>query len=74
MSAIAHEPAAFELRHGAEGRVRGATVQPLWLRPTEDGWSLMGANGDVIFRGLGRGARRECLELARDLGVLAVLS
>jgi hypothetical protein len=74
MSAIAQKPAAFELRDGAEGRVRGATVQPLWLRPSEDGWSLMEANGEVIFRGLGRSARQECLELARDLGVLAVLS
>jgi hypothetical protein len=74
MSAIAHKSAAFELPRGGEGTVHGASAQPVWLRPTEDGWSLMTANGEVIFRGLGRGARRECLELARSLGVLAVLS
>jgi hypothetical protein len=73
MSAIAHT-SAFELRHGAEGRIRGATVQPVSLRATEDGWSLLDANGEVIFRGFGRGARHECLELAHNLGVLAVLS
>ncbi len=74
MSAIAHRSAAFEVRQGAEGRVRGATAPLVSLRPTEDGWSLLGANGELIFRGLGAGARRECLEYARRLGVLAVLS
>jgi hypothetical protein len=74
MSAIAHKPAAFELRQGAEGRIRGATAPLVSLRATEDGWSLLGTNGEVVFRGLGAGARRECLEYARDLGVLAVLS
>jgi hypothetical protein len=74
MSAIAHKSTAFEVRDGAEGRIRGATAPLVSLRATEDGWSLLGANGEVIFRGFGGCARRECLEYAHDLGVLAVLS
>jgi hypothetical protein len=44
------------------------------LRPSADGWSLLGPDGEVLFRGLGTGARRQCLEQARELGVLAVVN
>lgn len=44
----------------------------LKLRPTEDGWSLIAADGRIVYRGFGLKARRECLEFARDHGVPAV--
>lgn len=44
------------------------------LRATGDGWVLLGADGEVVFHGLGVGGRRQCLEFARELGVLAVVA
>lgn len=44
------------------------------LRATGDGWSLLGPGGDVVFHGLGRRGRHECLQFARDHGVLSVFS
>ncbi len=70
MNALAHKPAAFEVRLGD----KPATGRRLILLPTEDGWSLVGANGELAFRGLGTSGRRECLEFAREHGVLWVLS
>jgi hypothetical protein len=46
----------------------------LWLRATDDGWSLLDPSGKVLFGGFGQSSRRECLEFARSRGVLAVLS
>ncbi len=74
MTASAHRATAFELRRGHGGLIPAAAAQRVSLRATEDGWSLLNPRGEVIFRGLGRASRRECLERARNLGVLAVLS
>jgi hypothetical protein len=74
MTAIAHRPAAFELRLPREAAERERFAHTLTLKPSADGWSLLGPDGEVLFRGLGTGARRQCLEHARDLGVLAVVS
>ncbi len=74
MTAIADRPAAFELRTGREGLPRAAVSQRFSLRPTEDGWSLLAPSGEVVFRGMGLASRRECLEVAHDLGALAVIS
>jgi len=71
MSAIAHKPAAFELHLPREAPARART---LMLKPSADGWSLIGHDGEVLFRGLGTSARRQCLERARELGVIAVVS
>jgi hypothetical protein len=49
-------------------------LERLWLRATGDGWSLVDSNGDVVFRGVGRASRRQCLEFAREHGVLTVLT
>ncbi len=43
------------------------------LRATEDGWSLMARDGKVVFRGFGLAGRRQCLQFAHQLGVLAVV-
>jgi hypothetical protein len=72
MSALAYTQTAFE--------IRGASVQAgerparLVLRATGDGWSLLGPDGELVHFGLGRQGRHECLQFARDRGVLAVFS
>jgi hypothetical protein len=70
MNTLAHRPAAFELRTSD----RPAARSSLFLRPTEDGWSLVGPGGELVHRGLGTRSRRECLEYARDHGVISVFS
>jgi hypothetical protein len=70
MNTLAYKPAAFEVRMG----VRPALGERLTLLPTEDGWSLVGPKGELVFRGLGTGGRRQCLEFAREHGVLWVRS
>ena len=72
MSAVAHTRAAIELHSGI--RLADGPPDRLWLRATSDGWSLLDPSGKVLFYGLGQSARRECLEFARNRGVLAVLS
>lgn len=74
MSAIADKPAAFALRLGARPFAEAAVPGYLRLRPTEDGWSLIGAAEDIVFHALGLRGRRQCLEYARAHGVVAVLS
>ncbi|MGO9750771.1 MAG: hypothetical protein ACLP8S_32265 [Solirubrobacteraceae bacterium] len=65
---------AFETR--TQGAVRDcpATVDRLWLRATERGWSLITSDGVVVFGGIGPASRRQCLRRAYGLGVLAVLA
>jgi hypothetical protein len=72
MTALAHRLAAFEVRASGQTNSRDAATRRLVLRATEDGWSLMTVDNQVVYRGLGVGARRQCLEFARKLGVLAV--
>lgn len=64
--------AAIELHAGL--RLADGPPDRLWLRATDDGWSLLDPSGQVLFHGLGQASRRECLEFARSRGVLAVLS
>jgi hypothetical protein len=72
MTALAHRLAAFEVRSSGQANSRDTATRRLVLRATDDGWSLITVDGEVVFRGLGLRARRECLEFARKLGVLAV--
>lgn len=51
---------------------RPATERTLTLLETEDGWSLVDPDGKLAFRGLGTAARQQCLEFAREHGVLWV--
>jgi hypothetical protein len=74
MTAIAHTPAAFELRAPGGSRAVPRSRRTFSLRATGDGWVLLGAEGEVVFHGLGVGGRRQCLEFARELGVLAVMA
>lgn len=68
MNTFAPKPAAGEI-HADEPR---ATERTLILSATEDGWSLVGTSGEVAFRGAGRAGRQQCLEFAREHGVLWV--
>ena len=74
MSALAPRPAAFALRMAGKPDASSSAAGTLVLRPTEDGWALVGATGGVVFRALGVRGRRRCLEFARTHGVVAVLS
>jgi hypothetical protein len=73
MTALARTPAAFEIRGGA-AVLAAARPERFILRPTGDGWSLLGPGGEVVCHGLGRRGRHECLQFARDRGVLSVFS
>jgi hypothetical protein len=73
MAVIANRPAAIEL-HAGLGVLADRIPDRLWLRATGDGWSLVAPDGHVLFHALGLSGRRECLEFARERGVLAVLS
>ena len=42
------------------------------LVPSDDGWTLLTTDGQLVHRGLGYQARRECLRFARDAGFLAI--
>ena len=73
MTALAHTPTAFEIRGGA-GVLAVVTPERFLLRATGDGWSLLGPDGEVVFHGLGRRGRHECLQFARHRGILSVFS
>lgn len=68
MAALAHTNQAFEI-HATD-----FSLDHWRLLSTDDGWSLIRPNGEIAYRALGASGRRRCLELARDLGVLAVYS
>jgi hypothetical protein len=63
---------AGRLRRNVATRARAA--QQLTLRATEGGWSMLDASGAVVFRRPGPAGRRECLEFARALGVLSIVT
>jgi hypothetical protein len=69
---MAHGRAAIELH--CDLRLADGPPDRVWLCATGDGWSLLDPSGEVLFSGLGRSSRRQCLEFARSHGVLAVLS
>jgi len=70
MTAVAHRPTAVVVR----GDRRMLAVRRFSIRASEDGWSLLAPNGEVVYRGFGLASRRECLEFAHEIGVLAVIS
>lgn len=72
MASSAPHPAVFAVRSGRLARPRYEAVDRLYLRPSGDGWSLVNSAGEVLLRGLGLGSRRQCLQLARDMGALVV--
>lgn len=72
MTALAYSPTAFEIRGATVSA--GAHPERLLLRATGDGWSLIGPAGELVYHGLGRHGRHECLQFARDRGVLSVFS
>jgi hypothetical protein len=67
-------PTALEVRGLRGSAAREARTARPTLRASDDGWSLIGADGELLFRGLGLRGRHECLEAARALGLPAVFS
>jgi hypothetical protein len=74
MTAVAHRPTALVMRGDRDAARRAVAARRFSLRASEDGWSLLAPDGEVVYRGFGLASRRECLEFARELGVLAVIS
>lgn len=74
MTALHHIPAAFAIAPAEKPHVSSTDGGYLIMRPTEDGWSLITPVGEVVYRGLGTGARRRCLEIAYERGAATVLS
>ncbi len=71
MTTFNHHPAAFAI---SAAKKPGTAGSYLLLRPTEDGWSLITPDGQVVYRGLGLSSRRRCLEIAVERGAATVLS
>lgn len=74
MAGSSIHPTALEVR-GLNGPMarETRTLRPT-LRASDDGWSLIDADGELLFRGLGLGGRHQCLQAAHDLGLPAVFS
>ena len=66
MSSPAHEVSALVPGIAHKPHVEGTVPESLLLRPSQDGWMLIGTGGEVIFHGLGAEGRRQCLRFARD--------
>lgn len=73
MSATVHRSTTIEVLTRAAGE-RAPAARHLLLRQSDDGWSLLRPDGEVVIRAMGERARRRCLEFARAVGVLAVIS
>ncbi len=71
---LVHKPAAWEIHAGRWPALRSLAGGNLILRPTEDGWSVMTPDGELVFRGFGTGSRRQCLDAARARGATVLLS
>jgi hypothetical protein len=74
MKTSTHKPTAFALQLGRKPDASSAAPGHLLLRPTEDGWSLITAQGELVFFSMGIAGRHACLEFARDHGLTFVLS
>jgi hypothetical protein len=74
MTTFNHHPAAIEISAAENSDLRSTAPGYLLLRPTEDGWSLIAPDGELVYRGLGIGSRRRCLEIAVERGAATVLS
>jgi len=73
VTALAQLSAASEIRPVAHACDRSAAHDRLWLWAGDAGWSLVARDGGIVFAGNGLTSRRQCLQHAHDLGVLAVL-
>jgi hypothetical protein len=71
MSPSVHSASTFDVVAGAGTK---PVARQLLLRPSDDGWSLLTPDGEVVYRGLGEAGRRQCLKFACARGVLAVIS
>jgi hypothetical protein len=71
MTSPTHRPGRLEIRtftRPCVGDQAHAGVR-LTLRPSGDGWSLVGPAGQLVFHALGADGRRSCLEFAPAAGI-----
>jgi hypothetical protein len=66
MSTPAHKFSPLTTDMDQTPNVESAVPGYLLLRPTDDGWMLVGTDGEVIFHGPGIEGRRQCLRFAHD--------
>jgi hypothetical protein len=74
MTTFNHHTTAIEVSAAAKSAATTPGGGYLVLRPTEDGWSLITPDGEVVYRGLGLDSRRRCLQIAVERGAATVLS
>jgi hypothetical protein len=74
MNTTANTSSGSAARPSGSGTAPEAAPQRLILRCTEDGWVLLSHDGEIVFHGMGLPGRQQCLEFARDHGVISVLS
>jgi hypothetical protein len=74
MTTFNRNPTAIEIAAADKSDAQSTAGGYLLLRPTEDGWSLITRDGEVVYRGLGISSRRRCLEIAVERGAATVLS
>ncbi len=72
MTAITRDTVAVAFGVDRDRPDGAAAIRHCSLRATEVGWMLLASDGEIIFQGQGRSSRRECLNFARTIGVLAV--
>jgi hypothetical protein len=73
MTALARTLPALAFDAPGRSRHRHAAIAHLSLRPDGDGCSLVTPDGELVFKGQGTGARRQCLQFAQRLGVLTLV-
>jgi hypothetical protein len=74
MSVFAHRPAALETPELGGSRVGADGSVVLRLTTNDDGWALLGVDGQLVFSAPGIPGRWRCLQFARAHGVLVVLT
>lgn len=67
MAILAHIPADPSVGRSA---VQGVLV----IKATDEGWALVGQEGEAIFEAGGLEGRQACLNFAHEHGVLALIS
>lgn len=74
MTNVATTPPPVGVGIPARERVPDPARERMRLLPTDDGWSLVGPDDELVFAARGRRGRRRCLAFARAHGVLRLTS
>jgi hypothetical protein len=72
MTALARNLHSFAPGTQARSSDHDSVIAQLSLRPDGERCALVTADGQVVFKGFGTDARRECLRFAQRLGALTL--